>query len=254
MKKLFFIILLSILPSLLYPQGSAGSKSIYETRYVVDMPTAGVLSRGAISAYALFFTQGGVMVYLDAAPFDNFNFGLSFSGTNILGEGPIEFQKIPGINIKWRIIDETFLTPAILVGFTNQGRGKYYKSYERFQTLFPGVYGAVSKNFKWFMGSFSLHGGLNYSWEQPTGRYYPNIYAGFEHSIGPNGSVQIEMNPNFSDTDGKIMVHNSLLNAALRWSVTKGLTLELIFRDLLNNTRNADGFERWIGIEYINSF
>ena len=254
MNKLVLILLLLVTPNLIFSQGSAGSKAIYETRNIVDMPTAGVLPRGAMSAYALFFTQGGVMVFLDAAPFENFNFGLSFSGINVLGEGPVEFQKLPGINIKWRLIDETLVTPAILIGFTNQGRGRYYKSYERFQTLFPGVYGAVSKNFRWFLGSFSLHGGVNYSWEQPSGQYYTNVFAGFEHSLGGNGSVQVELNPNFADTDGKIMVTNSLLNAALRLSITKGLTLELIFRDLMNNTKNVSGYERWIGIEYINSF
>jgi len=254
MKKLTVILLLTILSVNLYSQGSAGSNAIYESRFVVDMPTAGVLPRGAISAYSLFFTNGGVMIYLDAAPFENFNFGISYSGTNILGEGNVEFQDIPGINIRWRLIDETLVLPAVLIGFSNQGRGKYYESYERFQTLFPGVYGAASKSFKWFLGNFALHGGINYSWEQPTDQYYPNVWFGFEHSIGGSGSLIVELNPNIADTGEEMMIKSSLLNAQLRWSVTKGLTLEFIMRDLLNHTKDISGFERWIGIEFINSF
>jgi len=254
MRKLIVILFFISLSGSLYSQGSAGSKAIYESRFIVDMPTAGVLPKGAISAYALFFTSGGLMIYLDAAPFENFNFGISYSGTNILGEGKIEFQDIPGINIRWRLLDETIVTPAILVGFSNQGRGKYYNSYERFQTLFPGIYGAASKSFKWFLGSFALHGGINYSWEQPTGQYYPNLWFGFEHSIGGTGSILVELNPNFEDTSNEVMLKQGLLNAQLRWSVTRGLTLELILRDLLNHTKDISGFERWIGIEFINSF
>ena len=237
----------------LLAQGSSGSKATYETRYIVDMPTAGVLPKSGFSVYSQFFTQGGMLIELAAAPFTNFNFGISYSGINIIGEGDIQFQKLPGVQIRWRLIDETKLFPAILIGLNTQGRGYFHKDYQRFQTLYPGIYGAVSKNFTWALGSLALHGGLNYSFENRDTKGIPDIWAGIEQSISSSTSINLEYNTNL-DEDHKVMSTKGLLNASIRMSFIKGLTFELIFRDLFNNTKNISGFERWLGLEFINNF
>lgn len=244
----------AILTNQLNAQGSAGLRSVFESRYVVDMPTAGVIPKGTFSIYGLAYTSGGTLIYFDTAPFENFNIGLSFSGTNILGEGDIIFQKLPGINIRWRIVNETNVFPAILVGVSNQGRGIYYKNLDRFQTFFPGIFASVSKTFKWPLGILSAHGGLNSSWEQPGGKLYPNLWVGFEHTIGNSASLNMEFNPNYTDSNSDVMSNSMLLNAQLRLSLSRGITLELIARDLFNHTKNLSGFERWFGIEYITNF
>jgi hypothetical protein len=254
MKKLLLIVIFISTGFNLFAQSSAGSKTIYDARFIVDMPTAGVLPVKTLSGYGMFFSSGGLFLAFDIAVIKNVNIGLSYSGINLLGEGDVILQKWPGFDIRWRIIDEKKFMPAILVGVSNQGRGKYYKEYKRFQTMAPGVYGAVSKSFTWALGYFALHGGINYSWEQPSGQYVPNLWLGFEHSVGHRVSIHLEFNPNLADTKEDVMSNRLLLNAEIRWSVFRGVTLEFIMHDLFNHTKNNSGFERWIGVEFIHSF
>lgn len=254
MKKILLIAAFIILSYNLLAQGSAGSKAIYDARYIVDMPTAGVLPVHTLSVYGLFFTNGGLLFAFDITPFNNFNVGLSYSGTNLLGEGNVVVQKYPGINIRWRIVNETKVMPAILVGFSNQGRGEFFKKFNRYQVKSPGIYGVASKSFSWILGYFALHGGINYTFEQTSGSYVPNIWLGFEHSIGKPVSIHFEFNPNLAETNNDVMTNRTLLNTEIRWSVIEGLTLEFVMHDLLNYTKNRSGFERWIGLEFIHKF
>jgi hypothetical protein len=254
MKKLLLLLFLVVLNISLYAQSSAGSRTIYDARYIVDMPTAGVLPQRILSAYGLFFSSGGLFLAFDITPLKNLNIGISYSGINLLGEGNVIMQNFPGFDIRWRIVDETKLLPAILAGISNQGHGKYYKEYDRFQTMAPGIYGAISKSFTWTLGYFALHGGINYSWEQPSGQYIPNFWLGFEHSIGHRIAIHLEFNPNFADTEKTVMSNRILLNSSIRWSAFQNITFEFVMHDLFNHTKNNSGFERWIGLEFIHNF
>lgn len=254
MKK-FLIIAIILFSSLnLFGKDSNVPISTYEPRFIVDMPTAGVLPVHTFSIYGQIFTNGGLLFAFDMTPFKNFNIGISYSGSNLLGDGNIIMQKYPGFNIRWRIVDETKSIPAILIGVNSQGRGEYFKNEKRFQVMSPGFFAVASKSFSWALGDFAIHAGVNYSWEQPSGNYAPNIWLGFDHSIGKPVSISFELNPNFAATKELALVNRILLNAAVRWTIVNNITLEFIFHDLFNHTINRSGFERWIGLEFIHNF
>ena len=250
MKKILVLILICVFSISLYSQGSAGSETIYQPKYIIDMPTAGILPVKTYSVNGSFFANGGVLLDFDISPLKNLSIGLSFSGSHIWGSGNIIFQNLPGINFRWRILDETKKMPAILIGFSNQGRGMFYKQLKRFQTMSPGIYAAASKSFTWWAGYFALHAGVNYTFEQPSGYYIPNLWMGVEHSIGKRVSLHIEFNPNLADSQNDVMSNRILLNASLRWSIVRGATIEFIMHDLFNHTINTAGFERWFGLEF----
>jgi hypothetical protein len=258
LRKIFKVLAITALmitvTQSLFSQGTAGTGASYEDRYIVDMPTAGVQSKGTFGAYSQLFSNGGLLIELTVAPFVNFNIGLSYSGTNLLGTGEANFQKYPGVQIKWRIIDETLGYPAILIGLNTQGRGAFISSMNRYETISPGLYAAVSKDFKWLLGSISLHGGIDYSFDPPAQERMVNIYFGIEHSIGGPVAIVLEYNPTFDDTHHKGMKTQGMMNAALRWSFTKGHTLELIARDLLQHSSYSNGIQRWLGLEMITPF
>ncbi|MFH1052567.1 MAG: hypothetical protein V1779_16735 [bacterium] len=235
-------------------QGTAGEKAMYESRYIVDMPTAGVLEKGAYTVYSNAFSRGGIMLQLDVSPFSDFVMGLSYSGTNIIGSGEVNWQKIPGVHLRYRFIDETLSLPAFLFGVNTQGRGDFDKTDKRFETYSPGVFLALSKNYKWALGTVAIHGGINYSFEPPSKDNSPNFYIGAEHSIGNSVALNIEFNPTLNDGNKEYMTAKSLLNTSLRWSLAKGVTLELQARDLLGNLTNNKEFNRAICLEYISSF
>ncbi len=238
----------------LQSQSTAGEKAIYESRYIVDMPNAGVLDKGDYVIYSSIFPEGGISMLFEASPFNNFSFGLSYGGVNIVGSGKIELQNIPGIHLKYRVFDETKTLPAFTIGANSQGKGKYSFSDKRFSTLSPGLFIAASKNYSWALGVVSFHGGLNYSLEQAPEDRDPNFYIGMEHSIGKYISANFEYNFQIDEKKAKYYDQAGLFNIAFRWSVAKGVTLELQFRDLLEHSLYYDGFNRAICLEYIKDF
>jgi hypothetical protein len=260
MKKLSIVLLFSLVASIFttyktYGQGSAGSRTFYDSRYVVDMPTAGVLPKGAFSAYAHEFAKGGLMLELSAAPFTNFNLGLSYGGSGLIGDyDKVSFQNLPGIHLTWRVIDETISIPAVALGAGTQGRGFFCPKFKRFQTMSPGIFIAASKTFSWAMGSVAFHGGLTYSFEPLPQDRSVNFYAGLEQSIGSYASINLVINPTIDDKNKSFMKEKGLLNAALRWSISKGLTVELQVRDMLGHINNSNGFSRDIGLEFTRPF
>lgn len=253
----YMVIVISVMTldyTLAMSQSDAGSSAIYDSRYIIDMPTAGVLPKNSYCIAGTSFTNGGLLASFTIAPLKNVNLGISFSGTNLIGSGDIQFQKWPGLLLNWRFIDETRTIPAILIGVNTQGRGEYISGKSRFVTFSPGIYASVSKSFRWTAGNFAWHAGLNYTFEQPAGQDTPNFWIGFEHTIGSYGALYLELNPNLADKDRQIASESTLLNVGTRWSIARGITIELLFRDLLENSRLHPGFERWAGISYIRRF
>ena len=193
---IFIGILLLSVPFFAYSEGTAGTKAGYETRFIVDMPTAGINPKSSFSIRSIFSDSGGVSLTTLFSPFTNFNIGISYSGKNIIGTDNIEFQGLPGIHLAYRILNEQQRFPAILLGINTQGIGKYSLKNKRFETLSPGAYIAFSKNFTWQGGWLALHSGINYSFEPKTDKRKPNIYLGLEQSIGSWASFNLEYNAN----------------------------------------------------------
>ena len=251
---IYFIISVFICTQISYSQSTAGSKTLYESRYIVDMPTAGVLTKSSYAFYSSVFSNGGISLQFDVSPFTNFNIGLSFSGTNIVGSGQIQWQNIPGIHLKYRILDEGESFPAISFGVNTQGKGEYSYHNKRYISLSPGFYLALSKNFEWYLGTVAFHSGICYSMDTKPEDRVPDLYLGFEHSIGSFVSINGEYDFNFNETDITYMKNKGMLNLALRWSLAKGVTIEMQFRDLLENVNDYNGYNRVIYLEYIKSF
>ena len=248
------VFIVFLLNNICYGQAGAGSASIYETLSIVDMPTAGVLAKNSYSVNMSMFSNGGFLVGFLIAPLSNVNLGISYSATGLIGADNITFQNLPGFLLNWRILDETKSSPAILIGVNTQGRGMYLTSKKRFITYSPGIYAAISKSFKWELGVFAWHGGINYTFEQTAGTKTASLWLGFEHSIGPDGGIYFEFNPNFADKDRTIASHSPLFNGGLRWSVSRGITIELLVRDMFEYSLLNQGFERWFGISFNRHF
>lgn len=232
-------------------KGTAGKNAVYESRNIVQMPNAGMLAKGSFLVYSEYFASGGLMMQIGAAPFNDFNLGISFSGSNFVGYGDVETQKYPGVQLSYRIINESLSFPAFLVGVNTQGRGDYMEEYEAFQIMSPGLYLAASKSFKWALGEFSLHAGVNYSIEGNPNERNVNFYSGIEHFIGNSLSLNIEYNATTTRFSKNIMKDKGLLNASFRVSLSDGLTVELQTLDLLENLMPKKGFRRSVCVEYI---
>ncbi len=243
--------IVAIIP--VFSQGTAGYKTPYESREIIDMPTAGVLPLNSYNIKAKLFREGGIELESNFSFLQNLMLGVSFGGNTIIGNGEIQFQKIPGFNVKFRVFDEKLYFPAIAIGFSNQGNGKWISANNRFENLSPGFYLAISKNFAWALGEVSATGGINYSLEPDKSQRSVNAYGGFEQTLGKYFSLCGEIKLNLDD---KAYTNSSAnLNLSLKSSIARGITLELQARNILNNNKYMNKtIDRRLSIDVIKYF
>ncbi|HLP17911.1 MAG TPA: hypothetical protein VK470_16730 [Bacteroidota bacterium] len=251
-KILTFLGLIALLHSVSPAQ--AGDASTIEPRQLVDIPTAGVLTRGAFGMDVDFFQQGGLGVALSAGALDRLNFGISFSGVGVIGSNKITTQKLPGVMIKFRMIDESIALPAIAIGFDSQGKEAYIDSTERFTIKSRGIYAVASKNYA-ILGNFSIHGGVNFSMERKDDDKDMDVFIGAEKSFGRDVSIIGEYDFGFNDSNNRAIGQGKgYLNFGLRWSFGSGFTIGFDLKNILKNQDNVVTIgNRTVRVEYVRS-
>lgn len=256
MKKSFIIFSLFILFNAkeTFPQGTSGTDAKFEYRSLIDIPTAGILEKGFAGVTLDIMPLGVVISKIEVGVFNNFSFGISYGGSNIIGAGKIDWYKLPAVNVRVRIVNETESYPAITLGFDSQGKGIYDKNLERYQIKSPGFFACISKNFE-FLGYLSLHGVVNYSLERDDNDKDLNLGIGFEKTIGNKISLVGEYDFAINDNTGRSLGDgNGYLNMGLRWSIQDGFTLGINLRDLLDNKKfTSSKADRGIFVEYVKS-
>ncbi len=236
--------------------GTAGTNAQVEPLYLVDMPTAGILQSGMVGMSVHFYENSGVLVSLEAGAFNRLSFGLSYGGTNVIGNGAVQWNKLPGIDIRVRAVDETAGFPAITLGFDSQGKDRYLSQYSRYEYKSPGFFVAASKYFR-ILGYLGIHGGMNYSLENGDGNKNINFYVGADKTVGSDISVVAEFNFGVNDNypngypNRLASAGPGFVNAGVKWSLGNGLTLEFDYKNLLDLKKS--GSLRTIRIEYVQS-
>jgi hypothetical protein len=94
----------------------------------------------------------------------------------------VDWNPQPGIEARLRIVDETFVMPAITLGFASQGYGAYSDSLKRYTYKSRGAFAVASKNYQFFY-NLGFHGGLNYSFENDDGNSGLNGFLGLDLSF-----------------------------------------------------------------------
>jgi hypothetical protein len=253
MKNITIVILLILISGIVFAQNTAGDESNVEPRYIIDTPTAGILKRGAVAFDGNFFQNGGVMFGIYVGALDKLTIGVSYGGVGIIGKDSVTMQKLPGVMLKYRIIDESDALPAVAFGFDSQGKETYIDALERFTIKSRGIFIAASKNYS-FLGFLSFHGGVNWSMEKKDDKDMDG-FLGLEKSIGSEISLLTEYDFAFNDNaPSSLGQGNGYLNAGLRWSLAGGLTLGFDFKNSVKNQNNVTFANRTIKVEYVRTF
>jgi hypothetical protein len=247
-SHLFKLFLFVIFVSPVLPQGTAGSKPPFESQYIVNNSTAGVIPKNSLLSNLNFMNNSSLELISIFGLFKDLNIGLGINIDNLVGSSSIDVPKFPGIMIKYRLFDETLYTPAVVLGLSSVGRGQIINKTRYFE-VYPGAYLAFSKAFAHKIGVSSIHAGINYSFEPDPESRKVNYWFGFENSISNYASINIEYNPYLNDRKGIYAKKNDILNLGLRYSAGYGLTLELKLIDLLES--NNKNLTRNFGIEFI---
>lgn len=244
-----FIIMLTVQ---LLPQSTAGEDAKVEYRYLVDMPTAGVLSKGMVAVTADVMPYGLLIGRLEVGVFEDVSFGISYGGGNIIGSGAPTWYKYPAVNLRYKVEKESVTYPALTIGFDSQGKGEYFDSSSRYAIKSPGLFLGGSKNFG-LMGYLTLHATLNYSFEHTDGDNFVDFRVGAEKTIGSRVSVIAEYDFALNDNSTKLYGDGKgYMNIGVRWSPAEGFTLGLDLRDMFDNKRWSPGAaDRALRLEYL---
>ena len=232
-------------------QGSAGTSGGKEPRYLVDVPTAGMLAQGTVGLDIDFFQEGGLLVGITVGIFNRLSLGVSYGGSKFIGAEKATMNSVPGANVKLRLIEENTALPAVALGFDSQGREGYIKELDRYNIKSPGLYAVGSKNYS-LAGFISVHGGVNYSFERGDNDRDVNFFLGLEKTVGPAVSLVAEYNRGSNDSNGIASTRGrGYLNMGIRWSIGGGLTLGVDLKDLVKNRENVSVGNRTVRIEYL---
>ncbi len=226
---------------------------------LINTPTAGVLDRGSYATTLRMMPNGGVLAGVSIGLTRRFMLGVSYGGTHIIGQDSIEWNPQPGVQVKYRLVEETYKFPAIALGFNSQGYHRYIKSLERYALKSSGFYAVASKNYQ-FLGNLGVHFGVNYSLENKDGDDDPNLFAGIDKDINEEISLMVEydtgLNDNKKSGTSPLVVsrRRGYLNAALRWTFAQKFHLEFDMNNLLKNKQTVNNISREIKIVYIEYF
>ena len=245
---LFFIL---TLPS--FSQRTAGDEANIQPHFIIDTPIAGLLPDRVGEAGLYFYPEGGTLLNLSFGLGEKFNFGLSFGGTNLVGSGKVDWNKLPAIMVRYRLFEEQSITPALLVGFDSQGKDGYQEEWRQYTIKSPGFFLSVSKNYKLY-GILSFHSALTYSLERRDGDKAPNVFIGMEKSIGSSVSFLSEYNFCFDSDNDEKGFWNGMLNVGLRISTAFGINIDVYFKNLLTNKFYYPHLYRALRIQYVRQF
>ncbi len=223
---------------------------------LINTPTVGTLNRGTYITDVRFTTNGGVLTGFQVGFTDRILLGLSYGGSQIIGNQTVLWNPDPGVNLKYHLIDETRMIPGMALGFSTQGYGEFRD--DHYEISPTGFYLVGSKNWM-FIGNTSLHAGINYSLDQPSADKLPSFFMGMALELNPQFSMMVEYDAalnyeNAADSlDFRITNGYGFLNAGFRVGVTDKVFVEVDFNNLMWSDR-VESFNRELKLVFIDSF
>ena len=256
MKKVV-IIIGSIILLLLSSDLPAQVPGYPQPPILINRPTAGSLERASYSIEMRMMPAGGVLSSIGVGISDRFLLGLSYGGSNIVGEDTVQWNPEPGVQVKYRLFEETYSFPAVSFGYNSQGYHSYIDSLDRYEIKSTGLFVVMSKNYQ-FLGNLGLHAGINYSFETGDGDKDPNIFFGIDKDINQDLALMLEYDAALNDNrsgDVTITKSRGYLNAGIRWTFAERFHVEFDVNNILRNKQYGGSLpSREIKILYVEQF
>ncbi len=230
-----------------------------EQRYLVDVPTAGVLKKGQYEVGMRLFANGGLLGQVQVGMTNRFMFGISYGGEKFVGTGSVDFNPLPGVDVRYRVIEETYAGPAVTLGFSNQGFGRYVKEadsikIERYVQKSRGFFVSASKNYQ-FMGTLGFHGGISWAvTEKKDKDNQPTLFFGVDKSLNEELSVVGEYDVGLNDNEDIIGHGRGYLNLGAKLNFGGKLLIEFMLKDVLDNSKEQGKFSREFRVSFTDAF
>lgn len=231
--------------------------SLLQTRKLIDAPTAGLLPRGSFDVDLRIYPGGGVTTVMDIGITHRLMIGISYGGEYVISERKPDWYPDMEFAVKLRLLHETYLLPAMALGYDGQGNGPYDDSLKRYAYKAKGFYGVISKNYLLAAEiPLGLHGGINYSLEDKDKDKDVCIFVGcdmrFSQSLGVTAEYDLATN---DDKSGNLYGKGyGYLNAGIQWFFSNNLSMEFDFKNILNNKKDVYSLDREFRLVYFEAF
>jgi len=233
---------------------------------LIDMPTANILFPGDMKGSLRLYEEGGILARLSVGISTRMMFGVSYGADHIIGDYIMQWNKMPGVHLAYRIKEETLKGPAAVIGLDTQGYGKYWNrldypdslarltgaqhALDRYSIKSKGAYLVASKNFDSFW-NVNLHAGINYSFERTDKDTDPNMFLGLYLQFSDDLAGILEYDGALNDDRLKdLPSRRGYLNAGIRWAFESRMFLEFDMKNLLMNPEGKRDYIRILRIGY----
>jgi len=250
-KRINVSIIIFFLLLAVYTQAQPGSLHL---DMLIDMPIAKVTIKGGIDTELRMYQNGGLLASISIGVTDRFKLGVSYGGENVIGSGEVNLNPLPCVQLKYILLEEQYLVPALAIGFDAQGYGRYIQELKRYAQKSRGLYAVVSKNTS-FLGGIGIHFGVNWSLEKEDGDSDPNLFAGFHKRISSEWVILGEYDTAINDNHGDaIGAGKGYLNIGIRWSFAERFFVDMTWKNVFENEKQVAGSSREVKIVYRTQF
>ncbi len=255
--SLLSCILLTLTLSSPSPAQTPDDTRYLELQELALNPTAGTLKQGQYGVDIRAYGDGGLLAGVGVGLFHRFMFGISYGGQNMLGYDEFKGNDLPGVQVRYRVIEESMRMPAVTVGYQMQGYGSWDKEVERYLYKAPGAFAVISRNFGSPYGHFGIHAGINYNTIETNDQRGWDGYFGVDFSLNEQltivGEYDLGLDDNIDD-NGYGEGEYGYFNAAVRFSFAQSFAIQVDVYDLLNTSDRTEGFGRALKVFYVETF
>ena len=230
--------------------------SALQPRKLIDCPTAGLLPRGSFDFDIRIYPQGGVIFGIDVGLMKRFMIGMSYGGENVIGDGDPDWNPRIEFLAKFRLINESYVLPALAIGFDSQGIGAFNDSLDRYVYKSKGFYAVMSKNYLVAEVPVGFHVGTNYSLESKDKDKDMPLFFGGDIRLNENLGFVAEYDLGTNDDEDKALYGQGygFLNMGAQWIFSNQLQLEFVFKNMLLNRKDISTWGREFRITYFEMF
>ena len=226
-----------------------------QPRQLVEAPTAGLLPSRGLGLDLRFYGSDGILGRVSVGLFNRIMAGVSFGGSDLLGNEAMDLNPRIEFSGRVRVIEEGYTIPALAVGYTSQGYGMFDDALNRYTRKSKGVYVVASKNFKLLLGHTGIHIGANRSFEDGDGDEDFTGYVGLDAGIGKYVVVLAEYDFGLNDNaDNSLGSGKGFFNAGIRWTLSGTFSLEFDLKNIFRNGMQNPHPDRELRIAYFGKF
>jgi len=232
MKKILFFICFALFPASIFSMDQKRDEVILTPDVsLIDVPTAGVIDYSNFNLKTRFYTNGGVLTYMNVGILQNLNLGASFMVDNLIGSNnPVKMVR-PEMQLKFRFYDGGYYIPALAIGYDAQGY-YYDRGMKKYMQRGKGLYLVGSREL--FFSGFMTSAGFNVP-DYDDGYLY--AFAGFNYNIDDKVNLMLEFD-NLFHSD-----YPSRTNIGMRINVNSNFFIDIAFRNIARNEKFPNGLD-----------